>query len=257
MYRRLQLDLSQVYIDRTYFDPPYDDSNDNVTTLDLSFIHDNVLWGMTGPVNGSRWKLTWERTVPVTSDSRSYWATELDYRRYWHIKGAYLVALRATGGASFGSDRKTYYLGGTTNYIGSADVGTDVYSVEGFYFSKIVTPLRGYDYFEFSGSKYALINAEFRYPFLDYLAMSFPLPLVISRVSGAIFVDVGSAWTRNSMFKGATSQGGTRLLDIKSGFGIGARLNLGIFLLRYDLGWGTDLDRVSKPHHYFSFGAEF
>jgi outer membrane protein assembly factor BamA len=213
---------------------------------------------MTGPVNGSRWKVTMERALPLSTSSRNYWATEMDYRKYWHIRGAYLLALRMTGGTSYGSDKKTYYLGGTTNYIGGVDSGLDEYSIQGFYFSKIVTPLRGYDYFEFTGSKYALINAEFRYPFLDYFAMSFPLPLVISRVSGAMFLDVGAVWNANREFKGATgANGDVRLQGIKSGFGLGARVNLGIFLLRYDLAWAHDLIKVSKPQHYFSFGAEF
>lgn len=257
LFRRVQVDFAHTYIDRVYYDPPYDDSNDNVTNLNLSLVQDKVLWGLTGPVNGSRWKLTLERTLPLSSDAKDYWATELDWRKYWHIKGSYLVALRVSGGASFGKDHKSYFMGGTTNYIGSGDQRADVYSVNGFYFSKIVTPLRGYDYFELEGTRYALINAEFRYPFLDYLAMSFPLPLVISRVSGAVFFDMGSVWNRNSEFKGASSEGGFHLVDLKSGFGVGARLNLGIFLLRYDLAWPTDFDTVGKPHHYFSFGPEF
>lgn len=258
MFRRIQLDVSHTFIDRTYYDPPYDDTDANATFAELSYVHDNVLWGLTGPVNGSRWKLTWQRAIPLTSDSRSYWATELDYRKYWHIRDAYLFALRIAGGASFGSDKKTYYLGGTTNYIGGIDAGLDEYSVQSFYFSKTITPLRGYDYFEFTGSKYALLNAEFRYPFLDYFAMSFPLPLVLSRVSGAMFFDLGATWNRNTDFKGATSvDGSPKLLGLKSGFGLGARANLGIFLLRYDVAWPHDLENVGKPHHYFSFGAEF
>jgi Tol biopolymer transport system component len=258
MFRRVQLDLSHTYIDRTYYDPPYDDSNTEATLLDLSLVHDNVLWGYTGPVNGSRWKISWERSVPITSASRSYWATELDYRKYWHIGGSYLFAMRFTGGASFGTDKKTYFVGGTTNYIGSVDNNPDAYTVQGFYFSKIITPLRGYDYFEITGSKYAVINAEFRYPFLDYFKMSFPLPLVISRVSGAMFLDVGAAWNRNEEFKGATTIGGDpHLQGIKSGFGLGARVNLGIFLLRYDVAWPHTISHVGGPKHYFSFGADF
>ena len=42
------------------------------------------------------------------------------------------------------------------------------------------------------------------------------------------------------------------------GFGAGMRLNLGFFLLRYDLAWATDFDQVSAhPSSYFSFGADF
>jgi Tol biopolymer transport system component len=257
MYRRLQIDLAQIYIDRTYYDAPFNNSSNDATSVQLSLINDTVLWGMTGPLNGDRWKISLERALPFANSSKEYFASEFDYRRYWHIKGAYSVALRAAGGASFGANRKTYYLGGTTNYIGSTQTSDETYTVESFYFSKIITPLRGYDYFEFQGSKYGVMNLEFRYPFIDYFAMSFPLPLMISQLSGAFFYDLGAAWTRNSDFKGVSAVDNTRLVSLKSGFGMGARVNLGIFLLRYDLGWGWDWQHTTRPHHYFSFGAEF
>ena len=88
--------------------------------------------------------------------------------------------------------------------------------------------------------------------------MRFPLNLVISRVGGALFTDVGAAWF-GSDFKGGTTRGGIeKLQDIKVGFGFGMRMNLGFFLLRYDLAWATDFNTVSdKPSYYFSFGADF
>ncbi len=267
MYRRVQLDLTQLYVDRTYYDARfdaaqgkyvYDDGSENATLADLSLINDTVLWGLTGPINGNRWKLNLERSIPISSQGQDYWAAEFDYRRYWHLGGLYSFAVRAAGGVSTGANKKRYYMGGSTNYIGSVHAGDDVYSINGFYFSKIVTPLRGYDYFALQGSHFGLVNLELRYPFVDYFAMHFPLPLVISHLTGAMFFDAGAAWDENELFKLGTSQGGSQhLLGLKTGFGAGARVNLGIFLLRYDLAWGWDLDRATKPHHYFSFGAEF
>ena len=88
--------------------------------------------------------------------------------------------------------------------------------------------------------------------------MRFPLPILLSRVNGNIFFDMGSAWYDTRRFKGGTTQGGSRLKDLKAGFGFGARANLGIMVLRFDLAWATDFDRVSaKPISYFSLGAEF
>ncbi len=264
LFRRVQLDVSHIYIDRTYYDPRfedgkliYDDANEDATTADLAVIHDNVLWGYTGPVNGSRWKLSLERTLPLSNNSQDYWAGEFDYRKYFHLGGQYSFAFRMAGGASFGSNKKVYYVGGNTNYIGSTTATDDVYSVQGFYFSKIITPLRGYDYFEFQGTKYGVVNLEFRYPFVEYLALRFPLPIVLARLSGAAFFDAGAAWNRNEEFRLGTTTGANRLLGLKTGFGTGARVNLGIFLLRYDLAWGWDLVQVTNPKHYFSFGAEF
>jgi outer membrane translocation and assembly module TamA len=88
--------------------------------------------------------------------------------------------------------------------------------------------------------------------------MRYPLRLGLSRITGALFLDMGAAWDDNSLFKGGTSDGGSRLVDIKSGFGFGARANLGFLVLRYDLAWKTDF-RTVAPHtrHYFSLGADF
>jgi outer membrane protein assembly factor BamA len=161
------------------------------------------------------------------------------------------------GGVSDGANPKKYYLGGTSNWIGSALPGLDVYGVENLYFSKVVTPLRGYNYYEIQGSKFAMANFEFRFPFIEYFAVRFPLPIVLSRMRGAIFLDVGAAWDENEKFRGTTTDGPFRLVSIKSGFGYGARVNLGFIVMKFDQAWKTDLNKTSSPKYYFSLGAEF
>ena len=102
-----------------------------------------------------------------------------------------------------------------------------------------------------------MINAEFRFPLIDYFIMRFPLAIALQQVKGVAFADIGAAWN-GSDFKGGTSSNGGHLQDIKMGFGFGMRLNLGFLLLRYDLAWNTDFQDVSAhPTSYFSFGADF
>jgi outer membrane protein assembly factor BamA len=130
--------------------------------------------------------------------------------------------------------------------------------VEDIYFVDRVTPLRGFNYNELRGSRFGLINLEFRYPFIDYLIVHWPLRFGISGVNGALFVDAAAAWDDTDAFKGGTTKGGSRLRDLKTGFGCGSRANLGIFVLRFDVAWRTDFQDVSaKPKTYFSLGAEF
>lgn len=260
-FSRVETFLSQYFIDRQYYD--FDDLRENrsskVTTGELAYVTDNIVWGLTGPVNGRRAKLTVSGGVNLfDSEDIEFTAAEFDYRKYWHIKGSFSLALRASGGASFGKTPKRYFLGGTTNWIGNRTLDAEVFEVENLYFSDVVTPLRGIPYYELSGDRYGLVNAEFRFPLIDYFAMRFPLNLVISRVGGALFTDVGAAWF-GSNFKGGTTRGGIeKLQDIKVGFGFGMRMNLGFFLLRYDLAWATDFNTISdKPSYYFSFGADF
>ncbi len=260
-YSRIEAFISQFFIDRQYydFDDPRPNRNSKVSTAQLSYVTDNIVWGITGPLNGRRAKLSVSGGVNLfDSQDIQFTATEFDYRKYWHIKGAFSFAVRVSGGASFGTTPKRYFLGGTTNWIGNRTLDAEVFEVENLYFADVVTPLRGVPYYELSGDRYGLINTEFRFPLIDYFAMRFPLNLVISRVGGAIFTDVGAAWFGNN-FKGGTTAGGVeKLQDIKVGFGFGMRMNLGFFLLRYDLAWATDLHSVSdKPSYYFSFGADF
>ncbi len=261
IFSRLELTASQYFIDREHYD--IDDTTSNrssrITTGEFSYVTDNIIWGLTGPLNGKRAKVTVGGGVNLF-DSRDieFYSAEFDYRKYWHFGNMYSIAVRFAGGASFGRTPKLYFLGGTTNWIGNTTLDAKVYEVENLYFADVVTPLRGIDYYSLAGNRYGLFNFEFRYPMIDYFAMRFPLSLTISRVGGALFLDIGSAW-EGSNFKGGTSSGNKkRLVDIKTGFGFGMRANLGFILLRYDIAWSTDFYSVSdKPQYYFSIGADF
>ncbi|MFC1683220.1 BamA/TamA family outer membrane protein [Candidatus Zixiibacteriota bacterium] len=258
-FNRLDLALQALAIDRYYFDPPYDDSLTRLYQLSGSLVHDTVLWGNTGPVNGSRWNLTAEYAPSLGSSSKSFTRVTFDRRSYIDYRKRYNFVYRVAGGASSGRDQQRYYLGGTSNWL---DVqffrGDQYYTVEDIYFANRITPLRGYDYNEVQGTKFGLVNLEFRYPFVDYLLVNWPLRFGISRVNGALFMDMGSAWDNNRTFKGGTTEGGARLKDLKTGFGFGMRANLGIFVLRFDAAWNTDFAEVSpKPKTYYSLGAEF
>nr|MBN2277444.1 PD40 domain-containing protein [candidate division Zixibacteria bacterium] len=254
--------VAQYFIDRKYHDADdiREDRSAKVSTATLSLVQDNIIWGITGPLNGRRSRLDFDIAYDLfgSDPNISFYATEFDYRKYWHIKGLFSFAVRGSAGISWGDTPKRYFLGGTPNKIENTTIDAEVYDVENLYFSETITPLRGYEYFDFSGDRYFLANFEFRYPFVDYLKMNFPLPMTIGYVTGNIFYDIGSAWNDSTGFKGATSQGDNRLVDIKSSFGFGIRANLGIFVLRYDLAWATDLATVAAhPKYYFSIGADF
>ncbi len=253
---------AEYFIDRQYYD--FQDTRTNrstkVTTASMSYVTDNVLWGMTGPVNGGRAKITLESGVDLfNSQDIQFFAAEFDYRKYWHFLKQFSVALRFAGAASSGVTPKRYFLGGTTNWIGSRTIDVSFYDVENLYFADVVTPLRGQQYYGLNGTRFGLMNLEARFPLVQYLAMRFPLPIVLANVNGATFIDMGAAWN-HADFKGGTSLNGiSRFQDIKTGFGFGMRANMfGLALLRWDIAWSTDFYKVSDhPTYYFSFGADF
>jgi outer membrane protein assembly factor BamA len=263
MFSRLEVQASQFFIDRKYedreFENPDRKRNSKVTTLAGAYVSDNVLWGYTGPVNGSRSKLSIDGGVNLfDAGDISFYSVGLDYRKYWHVAQAVSMAFRVSGGASFGKTPKRYFLGGTTNWIGQRTLDATVYEVENLYFSDVVTPLRGQKYYELSGDRYALINWEFRFPTVQVIALKYPLPLVLTNVTGTVFYDMGATWFGDNFKFRSSSDGHSRLADVKTGFGVGIRLNLfGFALLRYDLAWATDYYKIKKPVGYFSFGADF
>lgn len=261
IFSRIELFLSHFFIERQYYDfaDTRPDRSSKVATANLSYVSDNIIWGITGPVNGRRAKIMLTKGINLFDpDDISFSSVELDYRKYWHFKKTFSMAFRLSGGASFGATPKLYFLGGTTNWIGNRTLDAKVYEVENLYFSDVVTPLRGIQYYGINGNRFGLVNWEFRFPMIEYFAMRYPLPLVISRVVGAVFIDMGAAWT-GSNFKGGRTDGGiNRLQDVKTGFGFGMRANFGFLVLRYDLAWSTNFYTVSdKPSHYFSLGADF
>ena len=137
------------------------------------------------------------------------------------------MALRFAGGASQGTTPKTYYLGGTTNWIGDRTFAPSIYRIENLYFADVVTPLRAVRYYELSGNRYAVANWEFRFPLIQYFAMRFPLPIVLGNIMGVTFFDIGSAW-KGDEFRGSVKiDGNYRLQDIRSAFGFGARITTG------------------------------
>ncbi|MBD3169409.1 MAG: hypothetical protein GF307_07990 [candidate division Zixibacteria bacterium] len=259
-FMRFEMGVNHVTIKRKYYDPPFDNGQDRSFLLTSSIVADYVRWGFTGPIDGSRYALHYSHSFEdVLGSDLAFRTVELDYRRYFNIKDRYLFAFRFAGAASYGRTPQEFYLGGTANWIGSNLKREDVYGVRDIYFGRLATPLRGFEYYEVSGDRYALFNLELRYPFIDYFKMRFPLPMTLAYVNGVMFYDMGAAWYEDDGFRGVrTTYDDTRLDDLKAGFGFGARANLGIFVLKYDAAWSTDWNDVSaKPMHYFSFGAEF
>lgn len=261
-FSRLDINLSQVTINREYYYYGailFPDRTSNFLIGGLDYVSDGVIWGIVGPVSGHRYKFSVEKSFKAVSSGYSYTSFELDYRRYLHFGDAYNFAFRFAGGASYGKDAKKYYLGGTSYWIGPRQSTNNIYSEEDIYINELVVPLRGYSYFEFKGKKYVLLNLELRYPFIDYFKMRMPLGLTLAYVRGSIFWDIGAAFDNFDDFSLFDKKYGfPKLGTPKSGIGFSAQSNLGIFVLRFDVAWRTDLNTIAhKPNYYFSFGATY
>jgi outer membrane protein assembly factor BamA len=242
---------------------------------ELAYVHDTVVWGSTGPVNGARYRFSYAYSPNLQADreTKEIWNAEFytvkgDIRQYIKIGRDYSWATRFTAGLSDGPNPQRFFLGGVSNWINrrfeNNEIPTD--NINDFYFSSFITPFRGGDYFERrgTGNRFFLTNQEFRFPMVKYLILGWPLPIALQNIRGALFTDVGAAWndevfkfTERDRDELGNHTGTRRLSDPQVAYGIGTRMNLGFFLLRWDVAWSTDGVDTSKPRYFFSLGAEY
>ncbi len=172
-----------------------------------ALVYDNSAYGMTGPIDGGRYRLS----VQQYFGEISYTEVMADWRKYWLFWRRVTVAVRAVAGSRFGNDPRLFYLGGPYSF-------------------------RGAWYADMYGHNIVFTNAEIRFPFIDFLAMGWPLPIVLRGIGGVLFFDTASAWLKNDTFQPFTSTGAKwfKLKDAQAAWGFGIRANLGYMVLRFD-----------------------
>jgi Tol biopolymer transport system component len=267
MFSRIDFECIARSIDRTTRTYSGSDSLDgikhtiNMILPSLSYSYDNILWGMTGPLNGIRAYATIQSLPPIPAFENPFVSCEIDVRHYFHMFKRFVWANRVFLGASTplssAESPRRYLLGGNENWLfTNDDINYSQYenNVKYAFFTDMVVPFRGWRYFDLSGTRVAVLNSEFRFPFIREFSTVFPLPLAIRYVNGAIFADLGNAWDRKDQRDGLPLPG-----KLYGGIGFGMRMDLGIFLLRYDRGWPMDVGARSygRPTNYFSLGTEF
>jgi Peptidase MA superfamily/WD40-like Beta Propeller Repeat len=226
----------------------------------VSFIHDNTLWGFTSPIDGTRYRFDFLANPGFTSNRLSFYSGLGDYRRYFNFWKTYSFVFRLSGGYSWGKNPQRFFLGGTDNWINRRFATGDIplNSASDFAFLTAALPLRGYDYDQEIGTKYSLMNLELRFPLIRYLVTG-GLPLLFSNILGVVFFDAGSAWTRNHDLRFFQRDINNNIVskDLLMGTGVGARVFVLYFLLRFDVAWAYNVHSFSTPKYYISLGADF
>ena len=238
--------------------------------MNLGYSYDNTIWGIVGPVNGSRFRFDALYTPDVKKgflgedDGFEFYKISLDYRKYFRFFKDYQFAFRASGGISGGKTPQRFYLGGVSSWLNyKVNKRDDINDISSRYYSSSVYPLRGTKIYEKVGNRYFMVNSEFRFPLINIIDLGFP-PVRLGYIKGAIFSDFGSAWSGNNFRGYGFSDGRRGLNDLVHTAGVGSRINLGIFILRYDIAWnlkwgdGTENSLSdSKPMHILSMGTNF
>ena len=224
----------------------------------ISYVHDNTLWGYTAPIKGTRYNITLLGTPKIGSNGVSFFSAIGDYRTYFDLADDYTFVLRLNGGYSFGKNPQRFYIGGTESWI-NYEIQNDelpIEEIQDFAFSTPVMPLRGYNYNTRSGSKFALMNAEFRFPLFRYLILGL-LPFGFQNIQGVLFADAGSVWSDNKKLQLFQNVNGFQTKDLLLSMGIGTRLFFLYFPMKLDIAWTYDMQKFSQPRYMISIGADF
>ncbi|MBZ0263567.1 DPP IV N-terminal domain-containing protein [bacterium] len=291
-YRRFEFSTAFVNIDRDVWsdqDLDYKPRERRHFVLpEIAYVSDNTVWGYTGPMNGRRFRVgfAWSpKLQPEVKDETNIWGFDfktlaLDARQYFHVGRDYSFAIRLAGATSFGEHPQTFFMGGVNNWINRRfATGNILTDVDDVYFSSFATPLRGVPYYARRGNNYALQNTEFRFPLIRQMLFGWPLPLFFYNIRGALFLDVGAAWggeydtqvrdidsptgyrteTVDNKFRllAENENGKQEFASLAAGYGWGFRVNMGMFLLKWDVAWEHTYDYISKPRYYVSLGTDF
>ena len=246
-----------------------------------SWVFDNSVYGYTGPIDGTRQNVTFFTSPSINKSGIEFYTLSWDFRKYWLMGKDYTFAFRLMAGKSVGPDAQKYFLGGLPYWLfgrGETDGVKDNSNyrdgildtnneslLEDIYFANYASPIRGSRYNERFGTNVILTNLEFRFPFINYLALGFPLKAIFGNIRGHAFFDIGAAWDNPKEFTRTSymqSKYGTSISDAAiptiKGFGLGMKINLGYFLLRIDTAWDVNSDgSYSRPQYYFSLGPDF
>ncbi len=183
----------------------------------ISAARDTSLWHRDGPIDGQRLHLTVGATQDIRRWRRDYSYLLGDFRHYVRATRTQALALRGVFVGTFGPDARPVYGGGSLS-------------------------MRGYKWFDFRGRRFAMFNAEYRFPILEPFGLrtaigTAPMP----PVRGALFFDAGEAWDEE-------------FGRVRGGFGLGLRAILwGVLVLRTDHTVLTDFESLGPfvPIRFF------
>ena len=247
----------------------------------VSFVFDNTSNTYTGPNDGLKQYLTFQFSPDIGDDSVAFQTMKFDIRKYFKINRNYSIATRLMLGKSTGDKPQRFFLGGNSQMTIFSDTQTEGEDDSGFYaqrvlqyenssiledvyFSEYVFPVRGARYRERTGENVAVANFEFRFPFVNYVDVSFPAKIRFGNIFGHLFVDVGAAWDSSEEFDDSAfirdkyGLSDPEASPIISTFGIGMKMFTPWALLRLDTAW----DRYpngdySKPQYILSVGYDW
>lgn len=273
--------------DKTLKMPTY---NEQRLGARFEYVFDNTIQHALNVLHGSRYKFyteaynrfnvdfTGKDSVTFKPFSGQTVALGVDARHYVPLGDKSVLALRAAGATSFGSEKILYILGGVENWLGgSTNTSIPVPTSGNYAYQALAANLRGFDNNIRNGNSFALVNAELRSSIFQYLS---PTPLrsnFLRNFQAVLFFDAGTAWSGLSPYSDKNPLNTLELPEnlgpndtspirvtvryfrnpIVMGYGFGFRTTVLGYFLKFDYAWGVETGVVQKPRGYFSIGTDF
>lgn len=251
----------------------YDDEWHVWAGIKVEYIFDSSKELYTNLWKGSKIKIFAEYQQRVEKETKNLFVVGFDIRKSVKIYKNMTWVSRLAGSANVGKARLVYYMGGVDNWIGAKfnrDIWVDL--SKDYAYQTLATNMRGFEQNIRNGTSFLLFNTELRIPFVQLIAGHNIKPTILNSLQFLIFGDIGTAWTgitpysdENCLYtryvvNGPVTAKVKRQVDpFVGGFGIGMRVNLFGYFLRFDYAWGVEDYQIYDPSGMFSFsiGLDF
>jgi len=242
----------------------------------FEYIFDNTIDRGLNLYNGVRLKVFTEYFQNLEKNGFNTYILGADFRFYVPIHRNMIFAGRFATSASYGSGKLLYYLGGVDNWINFStkiptfDQTVNIDPNENFAFQAVATDMRGFVQNARNGTKFAITNAELRWPLFRYI-MNRPLSSdFLDNFQVVGFADMGTAWSGFSPWEKSDAYNTETVGDypvrviidkqrspIIMGYGFGLRSKLLGYFIRTDWAWGIDGNVILPRVFYFSLSLDF
>lgn len=246
----------------------------------LEYVFDNTFDRSLNIKNGTRYKFFTElvKSMAIDLDPFNFELNDgfmtvlgLDFRHYLPVLKHSVLAIRAHGATSFGSEQILFFAGGMENWLfPSFNQDSGFPTEDNYAYQTIATNIRGFDYNARNGGTFGIVNTEIRVPVVPYFTQRKLRFAPLQNLQLTTFFDLGMAWfganplSSDNPANSGSFQNPSVTLDVQyfrdpliMSYGWGIRTLIFGYYLKFDYAYGIETRRVLRPKWYLSLGMDF
>ncbi len=239
----------------------------------IEYVFDSSKELYTNLWKGSKIKLFAEYQQRVEKETKNLFVIGFDIRKSVKVYKNMTWATRLAASTNFGQSRLVYYMGGVDSWIGAkfnSDIWVDV--SKDYAYQTLATNMHGFEQNIRNGTSFIVLNTELRIPFIQLIVGHKVRFNFFNSMQLLLFGDFGTAWTgltpysednclyTRYVINGPVTAKITRQVEpFVGGFGLGLRVSVFGYFLRFDYAWGVEDYKIYNPKGMFNFsiGLDF